>query len=243
MKFHQLYDHLFARKAYNKEVATALSLLTGRPRKVLEVGCGTGRHSECLLKEGLRVTAVDPDPEMIRLARMRNRVNLGQNFNPFLGGVHEAPLEKLDAAFSLFHVVNYVRTEQELFDFFSGISLRLKPGKRLIFDSWNGVAAILDPPRSTSPRHAVCVNNQKFICQTKTKTNLWEMTAELVVTIKSGKKCIEKYRYWHRIWLPAELSGFLSMCGMKCERISTWENPQKEATPRDWKIVFVARKL
>jgi SAM-dependent methyltransferase len=40
-------------------------------RRVLDIGCGTGRASEALVERGSRVWAVEPEPEMAELARGR----------------------------------------------------------------------------------------------------------------------------------------------------------------------------
>lgn len=243
MKFHEIYDQIFAEKPYKKEVSLAMALLGGQPSKVLEIGCGTGRHTEALLRRGLKVTAVDTDPAMILLAKERNRFYLGKRLRLALGGVDKAPRKPVDGALSLFHVVNYLQTEKDLLRFFSEISLRLKTGKRLVFDAWNGLAAILDPPRTTTPARTICREQERIVFRTKTTTDLWKMRADLEVAIRSQGGKPETYRYTHRIWLPAELCGFLEMSRMKCERICTWKNSRRQATPRDWKIVFVARKM
>lgn len=241
MKFHKIYDRIFAEKPYEQEVSTALGLLGKRSKKILEIGCGTGRHTENLLKKGVQVTAVDMDPAMIHLAKKRSHFFLGKKLRVILGTVERAPAELQDGALSLFHVVNYVQTEKELFQFFKEVSRRLKPGRRFVFDAWNGLAAILDPPRKESPWRSIDSGKPKYFCRTKTTTDFWKMKADLSVIIRSRGMRPEIYRYAHRIWLPAEVCGILEMCHMKCERICTWKNPHREATARDWKIVFVAR--
>ena len=40
-------------------------------RRVLDIGCGTGRASEALAARGSRVWGVEPEPEMAELARRR----------------------------------------------------------------------------------------------------------------------------------------------------------------------------
>jgi len=40
-------------------------------RRVLDIGCGTGRASEALVERGSRVWGVEPEPEMAALARQR----------------------------------------------------------------------------------------------------------------------------------------------------------------------------
>ncbi|HYX75819.1 MAG TPA: methyltransferase domain-containing protein, partial [Gaiellaceae bacterium] len=40
-------------------------------RRVLDIGCGTGRAAEALVERGARVWGVEPEPEMAALARER----------------------------------------------------------------------------------------------------------------------------------------------------------------------------
>lgn len=46
----------------------ALRFARGR---ILDIGCGAGRHSLCLQRRGLRVTAIDTSPRIVELARAR----------------------------------------------------------------------------------------------------------------------------------------------------------------------------
>jgi 2-polyprenyl-3-methyl-5-hydroxy-6-metoxy-1,4-benzoquinol methylase len=49
-----------------------LAKLTGTPfRKILDLGCGPGRHSIPLVRQGSQVTAVDRSPFLLEKARSR----------------------------------------------------------------------------------------------------------------------------------------------------------------------------
>jgi SAM-dependent methyltransferase len=50
--------------------AEVARLLAGR-RRVVDVGCGTGRHSAALAKAGFHVTGIDASPAMLEVARSR----------------------------------------------------------------------------------------------------------------------------------------------------------------------------
>jgi SAM-dependent methyltransferase len=65
-----------ARQHPSDEIHPALAALLGRPRSVLEVGCGAGVHGMLCRREGARVTGVEPLPELAtRAARLLDEVH------------------------------------------------------------------------------------------------------------------------------------------------------------------------
>ena len=75
---------------------------------VLEIGCGTGKLTEALVKRGLRVDAVDPGPSMITLARKRTSGSGAVTFHVGRFEDVDLPEGAYDAAFSAtaFHWVD-----------------------------------------------------------------------------------------------------------------------------------------
>ncbi len=66
------YDEEGFTKATDAEVALLTSLLELQPgQRLLDVGCGTGRHAVPLAALGLQVTGVDLSPEMLERAAAR----------------------------------------------------------------------------------------------------------------------------------------------------------------------------
>jgi SAM-dependent methyltransferase len=66
------FDKPWGRYAFSVEAATVLRSagdLAGR--RVLDAGCGTGRFSAALADRHTAAVSVDPDPDMLRLARIR----------------------------------------------------------------------------------------------------------------------------------------------------------------------------
>lgn len=143
--FAQYYDVLTGHKDYSAEVAALdarIRTLDGPAvRRILDVGCGTGRHARALQERGYDLTAIDMSPDMIAMA------NLAPGNVRFL----RLPLAELDEApfhlvLSLFNVVNCLETFSQLEDFFREVHRRLRPGGGFLFECWNAVAVIAAPP-------------------------------------------------------------------------------------------------
>ncbi|AFY76777.1 methyltransferase family protein [Pleurocapsa sp. PCC 7327] len=147
------YDLLYRDKDYAGEAQFVNQLLqTYAPgsQSILELGCGTGTHAILLAKEGYYINGVDLSHEMLqkakqRLSQMSDR--LAGQLELCQGDVREVRLNKqFDAVISLFHVVSYQSTIEDLRAIFSTVKSHLKPGGIFIFDCWYGPAVLTARP-------------------------------------------------------------------------------------------------
>ncbi len=73
--FARYYDGLYGRKNYGVEAEFMVSyfqkVFDRKPKRVVDFGCGTGRHVEEFVKRGLEAVGVDRSDEMLELARER----------------------------------------------------------------------------------------------------------------------------------------------------------------------------
>jgi predicted TPR repeat methyltransferase len=71
----EVYDAIYHDKDYATEcdlVERVLSANAAAPmRRILDLGCGTGRHADLLAERGYEVVGVDRSPHMIEQARAR----------------------------------------------------------------------------------------------------------------------------------------------------------------------------
>lgn len=71
----ELYDAIYSDKEYEREAARLVRLATRRlgrrPRSLLDVACGTGRHLVAFRRTIPRVEGVDRSAAMLRIARRR----------------------------------------------------------------------------------------------------------------------------------------------------------------------------
>ena len=245
--YQSLYNSLYADKDYEGEVATVLKACRQPIRSLLDSGCGTGKHAGFFASRGIAVTGVDVDCGMIKMAKE----SLSHRFPKkwprprfYVGGPEAAPPGPYDAATCLFNVVNYVTKFPDLVTFFSRIAERLPGRAPLVFDAWNGLAALLDPPKTKSK--VITRAGTRFSCTTRSTVNLWRQLATLKVDIAvepplNGIKRAT-HRFVHRLWTPQDLIGALGLAGFTTPKVATWNNLNKTASVHDWKLLFIARK-
>ncbi len=101
-------------------------------REVLDLGCGTGRIAALLADAGYDLVALDASPEMLTLARENN---VGRNTLLICQDMRSFELYgTVQAVYSSFDCLNYLRTAEELERTFSLVHLYLEPGGAFVFD-------------------------------------------------------------------------------------------------------------
>jgi SAM-dependent methyltransferase len=104
-----IYAPSIAPEQTEREVAAAVSILRLRESsRVLDLGCGTGRHSIALRRRGMRVTGVDSSAKLLAIARERaGRVGAFPSW--ILGDTRDLPVKdgSFEAALYLFNTIGY----------------------------------------------------------------------------------------------------------------------------------------
>jgi SAM-dependent methyltransferase len=147
------YNLLYRDKEYAQEAQFIHQLLqTHAPNthSILELGCGTGTHALLLAKEGYDVHGVDLSAEMLQQASDRlSKVpqELASKLTFSQADIRTIHVERqFDAIISLFHVICYQTTNEDLQATFATARRHLKPGGVFIFDCWYGPAVLSDRP-------------------------------------------------------------------------------------------------
>jgi 2-polyprenyl-3-methyl-5-hydroxy-6-metoxy-1,4-benzoquinol methylase len=108
-------------------------------RRVLDVGCGTGRHALRLAASGAEVVGYDPCPEMLAVAREQAR-RLGLKVHWQAGGFGELPRDgRFDLVLCnlvLCHLPDIVEPVAEM-------AACLKPGGRLIISDFHYMCLVI----------------------------------------------------------------------------------------------------
>tara|TARA_R100000008_G_scaffold73885_1_gene52455 strand:- start:887 stop:1672 length:786 start_codon:yes stop_codon:yes gene_type:complete len=247
--FAQYYDKIFSRKNYSQEVECVLELYKKHAdhrsdlESVLDFGCGTGTHL-FYLNEKLNNTAsmvgYDCSEEMIMLA---NNKTQGVD-NCFFTNNKDDITDKFDLAISMFYVVNHLVTLEELKGFLEFTSSKLKKNGLLIFDCWNGITAIKDPPYSAE-RERYSDHGEKIVTACISNTDLINSHVHMknVVKIINNNNVLHTFNYElkHTLWTPFLLKQLLKEYNFDIISVNKAYDIKKEAGEKDYKIVFTCR--
>ncbi len=244
--FYDLYDVVFAGKDYAGEVEAALRLGTSSsvsPQRILEVGCGTGNHTVQLLARGLSVTAVDIDEEMAARCRRKVAANFSASECVVLtSAIEDMSLAPFDLCLALFNVINYVPTREGLRQFFSAVRRLVRPQHRLVFDAWNGTAALNDPPQRKTRR--VTVDDAEYTVDLSPATDIaakrTRLVYEIVRHVAGQETARVSHSFDHTLWTPQEISADLASAGLTLSATYPGTDFSRQATAADWKLTFVA---
>jgi SAM-dependent methyltransferase len=105
-----------------------------RATSIIDVGCGTGLITRELARQGCVVTAVDPAPAMIAIAR--DRAGCDQ-VDWIVGGAERVGRPNADLAIMTGHVAQFFVTDDEWHAALQAVWAALRPGGRLAFESRN----------------------------------------------------------------------------------------------------------
>lgn len=144
------YDLLYRDKDYEVETDYVVKLIQRfhpQAKSVLELGSGTGTHAMNLVKRGYDITGVEISPDMLNIAL--TKLNNKPSSNPLFieGDIRNIHLNRIyDAVLSLFHVISYQTTNEDVTAAFETTRKHLKPGGIFIFDVWYGPAVLTERP-------------------------------------------------------------------------------------------------
>jgi len=220
-----------------KELAADKSL------KVLDVGCGTGRHAIELTKRGYNVTGIDLSESQLKRAREKaEAANLVIDFQrqdaralPF-DSEFDAAIMLCEGGFSL------METDEMNFEILKNVTQSLKPHAKLIFTTQNGLFPLF---HSLDEFYASAVEEGNSICGNN-RFDLMTFRSYNTVAFEddSGNKktldCNERY------YVPCEITWLLKTLGYKTvdifgARLGEFSREHTLAT-KDFEMLVIAER-
>lgn len=147
------YDLLYADKDYDAEsdyIHDLIQRYQPTTRTVLELGSGTGRHALLLAERGYHIQGVELSTSMLELAGrhcLQASLDVRERVAFSVGDLRTVKLGRtFDCVLSLFHVISYQVSNEDLKAAFRTIREHLSPGGIAIFDFWYGPAVLAQRP-------------------------------------------------------------------------------------------------
>jgi len=246
------YDLFYAGKDYGAEaryVARHLQEFAAGAGEILELGCGTGAHAAELARAGYGVTGVDLSERM--LARANTRLEgLAPAERAKLKFVHgDARSVRLDRAFdaviSLFHVMSYQSSNDDLLAAFSTAARHLSPGGVFLFDFWYGPAVLTQRPETRA--HDLENGDIRVlrVARPRLRENANSVDVGFTVLIEDRAtgtvKRLEEMHAMRYLFLP-EIDYLLASAGMRRECAKEWMT-DNDPSLASWSGFVVARRM
>lgn len=244
------YDSMYEGKDYQGEcdqIEWCFGEFSPGPiTSVLDVGCGTGKHSWELVDRGFHVTGVDQSFDMLAIARNPSR-NQKTRRRPLFeqGDATEFDLKvDFDAVIMMFAVISYLNNNESLIAGLKNMARHLKPGGLFLADFWYGPGVLMDNPKQRAHKRSL---GEKTVERRVTPTlNLSTNTCLLnyeIITIDGDQDPhITKEDHLMRYFFGPELELALAASGLELLHLGQSSNWSLNLNAADWTGSLVARR-
>ena len=244
--YSKYYDLLYSDKEYFEESNYVLGLLNKysnfKVNSLLELGGGSGNHAYYLSEDIDFIYGVELSFKMVELALKRNI----SNYKVIHGDIckNHYPNQKFDCAISLFHVISYLNTNEQIISCFKSVNEQLRSGSIFLFDVWYTPAVYSMKPETRLKK----IENKEFkvvrIAQGKCDYENSVVNVNYSIFIEDIKNM--KYEFIEethkmRHFTSNEIKLFASISGydlIASEEILS----KKEPSIDTWGVMFVLKK-
>jgi SAM-dependent methyltransferase len=248
-RYAKYYDILYSDKNYNREcdfIENALLKFSGKkPKKILDIGCGTGNHMTVLLSRGYDVTGIDRSASMVELAENKMR-NLSFNGRVLVNKMSDFQVDELfDAAICMFASLNYITDTEELARSLANTRKHLKKEALFLFDFWYGPAVLKIEP---SARVKIIESNNIKVIRTVTPemdTFRSLIKTHYYLVALSGNKVLDELTETHelRYFFPNELDYFAKQSGLEILNYCEFPVLENKPTENTWNVAAIAKAV
>jgi SAM-dependent methyltransferase len=242
------YDAIYRAKDYQGEVDLIERILArhalGGPRRLLDLGCGTGNHALPLAQRGHSVVGVDRSPGMLAQARVKAAVAGAHSVVFRDGDIRELDLgQRFDAVLMMFTVLGYQVEDADVNGALASVRRHLEPGGLFIFDVWNGLAVLADRPRprEVSVRERSTQITRKTSASLDIPRHLCRVSFDLERSGADGQTRQWREEHVMRYYFPEELEVTLGENQLELLHLRRFPDDEAPADERAWNIVGAAR--
>lgn len=243
--YSKYYNLLYKDKEYSREVEYVSKLIKRyNPdlKTILDLGCGTGRHDKLLVKCGYSICGIDISEKMLEEA---NKLAEKDKLSFFKGDIRNLRLDQqFDVVISLFHVISYQTTNEDLKNTFETASKHLKNGGLFIFDCWYGPAVLSEKP-SVRVKKLEDENTRLLRIAEPVmypNENLVDVNYEILVEDKQRGNCeVLNETHTMRYLFKPEIESFMENAGFRLENYEEWLSGNEPGFDT-WGVTFVGLK-
>lgn len=240
------YNAFYQDKDYAAEsgqVDTLFKRYGSNIKKIINYGCGTGRHDIELAKLGYQCAGIDMSSLMIDIAKENSR-NENMDIDFAVADIREyEPAQVSDAVISLFHVMSYQNGNNDILAAFRAARRALDKGGLFLFDVWYGPGVLSDQPALRVKE--IQTDQHKLIRIARPvmhdKTNVVDVCYEVLVIDKESNEVKQINETHHmRYFFRPELELYLKEAGF--DLVDNLDCGTLGKTSYDsWTSYFVAR--
>ncbi|MCX6188603.1 MAG: class I SAM-dependent methyltransferase [Bacteroidetes bacterium] len=240
------YNLLYKDKDYKAEadyIHALIKQIAPHSKTLIDLGCGTGNHAFEFEKLGYEVTGVDLSSQMVAIANDNKEKN--KSIILFSEGDIRAyrDAKKYDAVVSLFHVMSYQTSNDDLEKAFLTAKTLMADHGVFVFDCWYGPGVLSDLPTSRTKN---LEDEQLKISRTSTSTidynaNRVDVLFDVEIENKTtSAKTILQELHPMRYFFKPEIELVCSKYNLEIQAYYNWMDKQ-EPTGRSWYCVYILK--
>lgn len=202
--------------------------------RILDLGCGYGRHALGLATQGYRVTGLDRDTAAIAEARRRART-AGLEAEWVVGDMREiANLPgEFDAVISMWQSLGYF-DEATNADILRQMREKLTPGGRVVVDIYNRAYYERNQGEKRQTIGGVEVESRGYL-----ECHRWH--AEL--TYRDARGVIESDHFDWQLFTPKEFTTLADICGFTTQLACAWADETILPSPEHARMQLVLQRV
>ncbi|MHB8652190.1 MAG: class I SAM-dependent methyltransferase [Minisyncoccota bacterium] len=217
--------------------------------RILDIGCGSGRHSIGLAKNGYKVTGIDTSASLLHLAQ-KDAKDMALSSHPIFLRKNILALKSsndFDAAISIFSF-GFSNHERDHVAFLKNTARALKKNGKVLLATvyFPQIIKILEEveavKRTTVFAHPDVMSLREGVLETKQRSfDLETMVHTVTTTLSRGKKIIEREESSVRVFTIPEVKQLFIASGLRVEGLFG-DFDGGELTSRSKRLVIVAKK-
>jgi len=241
--FAKYYDLIYRDKDYEREVTFIEEIFKTfhKPKKILEIGCGTGNYTKILHRKGYEITGLDISENMLKIAKKKCACDF------LFGDIRDVSInDKFDACIAMFSVMGYITENSDIVKALSNIHRHLDPNGLFVFDVWNGLAVLRILPEL---RVKEVENDEIKILRIaypdlKVFNHICEVNYKLYILDKINHT-FDEFDETHvvRFYFPQEIKLLLEKGGFEVLKMCPFLDPSGSVDETVWNIAVIAKAV